>query len=520
MRLKFFRTLLILSFLLLSGTACAVRPAGAPLSATASPQPLARTPPVSPLAGVYAALDAYQPPHATPKILRALTSDIAGWLSNGGDPSLLPGLLRTLPKLQTVQPTVDRADLNGDGLEDVVVQTQLMGLPVLAFLQQGGGQYLGLTLPPAFDKPLPTLQSGFLARDLTGDRRPETVVTYTVPGGSQSTELLYVFRWDEINPALIFRADLITWAGPSAWALEPDPTAPGRLQFRLTYPYLYRDGFDQKMLPHPLGWQVWRWDDGAGRFVQAESGVDRERRADAPDIPVTARDRLLWHVHEAERAFRSGEYEAALEKYEQVLKIAEAWERGLGEPDWQGWARFRRGEILLLLGRTDEAQAQLRTVAEAYPDDSLGKLAAACLSGATEDTPDAPARCVAAMQRVRLGQPLDVQCGQRALCFPLDNMGILYPPVGIAAYLNAHPENDRNLQDIRVGLETVGFSVVSVLPAEGGNLEVRLEDFPLGCVLVRDSEGRWRPHRRPPVCLLHSSLWPGVCWPRVGEYEE
>lgn len=214
--------------------------------------------PAGPLAGVYAALDAYQPPHVTPEVLRALTSGIAGWLSNGGDPSLLPGLLRTLPQLQTVQSTVDWADFNGDGLEDVVVQTGLMGLPVLAFLRQEDGQYLGLALPPAFDDPLPTLQSGFMSSDLTGDGRPETVVTYTVSGGSSSTELLYVFRWEGTNPTLVFRADLITWAGPSAWALEPDPTAPDRQQFRLTYPHLYWDGFDHKLLPHPLGWQVWR----------------------------------------------------------------------------------------------------------------------------------------------------------------------------------------------------------------------------------------------------------------------
>ena len=72
---------------------------------------------------------------------------------------------------------MDQADLNGDGMEDVLVQTQLMGLPVLAFLQQEDGQYLGLALPPMLDEPLPTLGSGFLSRDLTSDGRPETVIT-------------------------------------------------------------------------------------------------------------------------------------------------------------------------------------------------------------------------------------------------------------------------------------------------------------------------------------------------------
>ncbi len=226
--------------------------------------------PAGPLAVACAALDAYQPPQATPEILQTLTSGIAGWLSSRNDPSLLPGLLRTFPKLQTTRPAVDQADLNGDGLGDVVVQTQLMGLPVLVFLQQEDGQYVGLTLPETFDEPLPTLESGFLTRDLPGDGRPETVVTSTVPGGSMSTELLYVFRWREVSPTLAFRADLITWAGPSAWTLQPDPTASGRQQFLLTYPHLYRDGFDHKMVNHPLGWQIWRWDEAAGYFVLAE----------------------------------------------------------------------------------------------------------------------------------------------------------------------------------------------------------------------------------------------------------
>ena len=76
-------------------------------------------------------------------------------------------VIRPVRVLMT-RPEVAQADLNGDGMEDVLVQTQLMGLPVLAFLQQEDGQHLGLTLPPMFDEPLPTLHSGFLSRDLTG----------------------------------------------------------------------------------------------------------------------------------------------------------------------------------------------------------------------------------------------------------------------------------------------------------------------------------------------------------------
>lgn len=474
------------------------------------------TAPAGPLAAACAALDAYQPPQATPEILRPLTSGIAGWLSSRNDPSFLPGLLRTFPKLQTTQPAVSRADLNGDGLEDVVVQTQLMGLPVLVFLRQEDGQYVGLTLPETFDEPLPTLQSGVLSGDLTGAGGPETVVTYTVPGGSMSTERLYVFHWREVSPALAFRADLITWAGPSAWALQPDPTAPGRQQFLLTYPHLYRDGFDHKLVNHPLGWQIWRWDEAAGYFVLAERGIDRERSGWGPDAPITMGDRLRWLINEAETMFRAGDYEVALEGYEKALIMAETWSRESGEPDWAGVARLRRGEILLLLGRTDEARSELRAVADTYADDLLGELAAACLAGAEEDSPDAPARCIAAIQPIQLWDRIEERCDRGALCFPLYSTGILYPPAGLTAYLNAHPELSRDPEAIRAGLEAIGFALDEVRQADGGNLWliVQAGGVPTEWALVRDADGRWRPYQ-PPACSS-----PRPCWPRVGGFEE
>ena len=491
-------------------------PPGETISPTTSPTSEGTPVPVGPMADVYAVLDTYEPPHASPETIAALTSGIARWLAQGNDPALLPALLRASPKLQMTRPEVAQADLNSDGMEDVLVQTQLMGLPVLAFLQQEDGQHLGLTLPPMFDEPLPTLHSGFLSRDLTGNGQPETVVTYTVPGGSMVTELLYVFRWREVSPTLVFRADLITWAGPSSWALQPDPTAPGRQQFLLTYPHLYWDGFDHKMVNHPLGWQIWRWDEAAGYFVLAEKGIDRERSGWGPEAPITMGDRLRWQINEAETAFRSGNYETAIEGYERVLAMAEGWSRESGEPDWAGVARFRRGEILLLVGRIGEGQAELRAVADAYADDLLGELAAACLSGTEEDSPDAPARCIAAMQQTQLWYRMEEHCGRGALCFPLYSTDILYPPAGLTAYLNTHPELSGDPEAVRAGLEAVGFTLDEVRRADGGSLWliVQAGGIPTEWTLVRDANGRWRPYQ-PPAC---SPLRP--CWPRVGGFEE
>ena len=486
-----------------------------PLGETVSPtiSPTTKGTPVTtgPMADVYAALDAYEPPYAWPETISALTSGIARWLAQGNDPALLPDLLSASPKLQTVRPETAQADLNGDGQEDVVVQTQLMGLPVLAFLRRGG-EYIALALPDQFEDYLPTLRSGFIVDDLTGDGLPETVITYTVQGGSNSTELLYVFRWHEVSPTLIFRADLITWAGPSTWTMQPDPTAPGRQQLVLTYPRIYRDGFDAKMVTHPLGWQVWRWDEGVGRFALAEKGVDLSRSADGPDVPVTASDRLRWWINEGETAFRAGDYEVALEKYGQALAMAETWSRQPYEPDWRGVARFRRGEILLLMGRSDEAWAELRAVAGTYAGDLLGELAAACLSGAgEEDSPDAPARCIAEMQKIHLWYLMDEQCGKSALCFPLYSISVLYPPAGLTAYLNAHPELGEDPEAVRAGLQLVGFVVESVRRAESDGLQLIIQTGgrTTEWTLARDASGRWQIYQ-PLDCPL------GFCWPRVG----
>ncbi|MBO9369470.1 MAG: tetratricopeptide repeat protein [Chloroflexi bacterium] len=488
---------------------------GETLSPTISPTPEGTLVPAGPMADVYAALDAYEPPYAWPETIAALTSGIARWLAQGNDPALLPDLLRASPKLQTVRPETAQADLNSDGQEDIVVQTQRMGLPVLAFLRQGG-EYTGLALPDRFDDYLPTLRSGFISDDLTGDGHPETVITYTVLGGSSSTELLYVFRWHDVSPTLIFRADLITWAGPSTWTMQPDPTAPGQQQLVLTYPYIYRDGFDHKMVTHPLGWQVWRWDEGVGRFVLAEKGVDLDHSADGPHIPVTISDRLRWETNEGETAFRAGDYEVALERYGKVLAMAETWSRESYEPDWRGVARFRRGEILLLMGRTEEARAEMRALAGTYAGDLLGELAAACLAGASDNnSPEAPARCIAAMQKINLWHLMDEQCGKGALCFPLYSTGVLYPPAGLTAYLNAYPELGEDPEAVRVGLQSVGFIVERVQRTESGNLwmVVQAGGTPTEWTLARDASGQWRPHW-PPACPSE------FCWPVVGGWDE
>jgi len=269
----------------------------------------------------------------------------------------------------------------------------------------------------------------------------------------------------------VFHARLISWAGPSSWVSEPDPLHPGKRQIVLTYPHLYFDsGFDHKMLNHPLGRQVWRWDTDAGRFVLAEKTVDMEQSGWGTEgLPITVEDRLRWLTNEGEAAFRAGEYEVAVQRYEQVLALAAAenWTPEHSQPDWPGYVRLRRAETLALMGRSGEALAEMQAVTEDYAGDLLGELATAFLSGYGDGSArDAPARGVAALQTLGAGLYhyfYHEEC--KALCFPLEAAGILYPGAGLAAYLDAHPEMAGDARALQAGLREIGF------PAE----DVRLE---------------------------------------------
>ena len=68
-------------------------PPGETISPTTSPTSEGTPVPVGPMADVYAVLDTYEPPHASPETIAALTSGIARWLAQGNDPALLPALL-------------------------------------------------------------------------------------------------------------------------------------------------------------------------------------------------------------------------------------------------------------------------------------------------------------------------------------------------------------------------------------------------------------------------------------------
>lgn len=386
-----------------------------------------------PFARSEAVLADYEPLQGVAAVVRALSQDCGAWLSAGHDPATLSTVLNTLPKLATAGVEIHTVDLNGDGLPDVVIQPQFLGLPVLACLEQTEKTYTchPLPAPNTLGSDLLTMQSGVVSQDLVGDGHPETVITYTVQGGSSWTELVYVFDWEEMrSPMLVFHATLVNWAGASTWELEPEPGSPGRRQIVLTYPHLYDHGFDHKMVNHPLGRQVWRWDGREGRFVLIEETVDMSQSGWGPERKITAEDQLRWLTNAAETAFRFGRLDEALQGCDKALAFAaaESWGPARDQPDWVGFLRFRRAQTLARLGRAVEAQRSLEAVGSEYAGDLLGELAAAFLAGYGDGSgPDPTDAACAALQ------PLDQRLrehfhrdGEGALQFPMTASGVLW----------------------------------------------------------------------------------------------
>jgi hypothetical protein len=485
--------------------------------------PTATPAPPDPLTTAQEALAAYQPASDAQPVVSALSLSIAEWLGAGGDPAALALALTTASDLGEAAASVTKADLTGDGQEDVVVRIPVMGLPLLVFVRDGLGPpgFAGVALPPDFDSirtdfPLETTEidkPALQLEDLTGDGMPEVLFASMFAGASNYRLRPEAYRWQDGDFRLIFAADLVSWAGRSDYALEPDPTGKGSLQIVLTYPHLYNHGFDHKMINHPPGQQVWRWRPEAGRYVLFEKEVDLEHNSGG--LPAAASDRLRWLTNEGEEAFRAGQYEEAIARYEEVLRRAEAedWQPGGDEADWRAYAAFRRAEALLLLARPDEGLPALEAVVTDMEGDLLGDLARAFLQGyGSGEDPDAAARGVAAMQGGDLYAHLYYE-RPGALRFPMEASGILYPGAGMAAYLNAHPDLAGDLPALRAGLAEIGFQVGGVLADENGDLSIIVplpnRSYAYGqdsWVLAVDGD-RW--HVSLPVS---EGEWPVVGW--------
>jgi hypothetical protein len=528
-------------------------------STEVSPPPAG--PAVNDLSTVRAALAAHQPITDTRPTVAGLLDHIAPWLAAGGDLAELETALEQAATqneaigIKTGPVRVMAQDLTGDARDDVVVHVPVIGLPLLVFVDEKE-TFAGYALPPNYAEtlihswPVDTAltlwgmpQPPLELVDLTGDGVAEILLTYLFPGGSAFHLQPIVFQWHAGDFRPVFAAHLVNWAGQAGLALETDPTGAGGRQIVLRYPYLYGDGFDHKMVNHPLGEEIWRWSESAGRFARAEARVDLERSDWGPDDPPTTGDQLRWFTNEGEHAFRHGDYDAALRWYNQALGLAaaEGWAPGDEDPDWLGYAAFRRAEALLLHGGQDpdvpagyapDGLTAMQAVAEAYQGDVLGELANAFLDGyAGGSDEDAGAGGVAAMQSVDLYTHFYYEGSNEpgALRFPMDAGGVLYPGAGLAAYLMAHPDLADDPEALSDGMIKAGFAAEEVEEAQGGQVQIglRLPDAPnadgrLAFWTLAEGAAGWQvvrcdthPYRDFDSLLLDRSAE----WPVAGDFQ-
>ncbi len=395
----------------------------------------------------------------------ALQRDMEAWLEAGNDPAGLREALSIVPLIDPATVEVNSTDLDGDGRNEVVLRG-LWGNPLFTICKSGSfGTNCSTLLSFWFPEEWTIVGSALIPQELNGVGGRELIITTTIMASEGARiEDMEVFSLDDDGDPFqqIFMASLEDWAGPARWKLEPDPTAPGQQQFVLTAPHIYGNGFEDRQLNHPLERQVWRWNWTDAQFALAEEEVDTERSGRGVDVPVTAGDRLWWKTNEAETAFRGGDYEAALERYEQIIVLAEGWTPSATEPDWAAYARFRRGECLALLGRAGEGRAELSALAEEYRGDMLGTLAASFLAAyGGGSAPDAAARGVAALPTAELYAHFSAE-GSGSLQSPLNAPGILFPGAGLVDYLNAHPELTADMTALQAGLQEAGFAAEQV----------------------------------------------------------
>jgi hypothetical protein len=385
------------------------------------------------------------------KLTEALKRVIPAWLATRADPvrplhQQAEVLERLRADLMAVGLTglrdeaISIADVNDDGLDDLLLVPGWNGLPVLVFIagQEGmTAQSLPLNAPVGLEWLIP---GGARIQDVTGEGRPATVVTYTIPGASAVTEKLYILHWPETTPESLFEATLISWAGLSTWEFQPHN---GAQDIVLAYPAMSFSTYDHKLLPHQTGTQIWRHSPALGRY---------EKVAESLTPPTTQRQQ----INQGELAFQRGDYEAALLAFQRVLADTTLIASDDNEPemDWPTYARLRSGELLALLGRPGEARAELASV---EGEGTLSQLARTFLQA--YQGPDGAVKAMAALHAIDLYEVVYADSSPD-FRFPFNAFTFYYPGVTVAAYLDTHPEAaSSDAQKLIAGLQAMGLPI-------------------------------------------------------------
>jgi hypothetical protein len=331
---------------------------------------------------------AYNPKREARESLYAdFSADLAEYLEETVDSSqpletqatVLAQLIRDLPGSILADPALSKAiaiNLNPAISAELVVAPDLDGDPVFYARHTTAGwqvtqvptEWEGHSVAAGIFCDVDMLE----ARDVTGDGRPEIIPALHYRGNNWGEHYHRILQWDGERFATVFSATLL-WAS-NQWAdLHFEPHATGQ-DIVITYSVTADTpiwGWE-KGSPFPEGTQHWRWDPESDRYVLWSAAVET-----AP-----------WHygwwtgglpfppfeiLSKSDIAFRSGDYQAALEGYEAFLAdeaIQELLEFPFADDDPYAdvtailvdYPRLRAGLCYALLDEPDKARRMLDAI--------------------------------------------------------------------------------------------------------------------------------------------------------------
>lgn len=171
-------------------------------------------------------------------------------------PILIDELRNALDLSPLGKPQVTVGDADGDQRLDMLVTIPAAGLPAFIIRHVPEG-FIGYQVPKpagiATDGPI-VLQR---VDDLNGDGVPELVLTTQIVGASALNTLISVARWDGQAFKTVLQTGISDWAGPTGWGFVKEN---GRETLVTTCPAL--GPYDHKLLPHPQLTRIFRWQAG------------------------------------------------------------------------------------------------------------------------------------------------------------------------------------------------------------------------------------------------------------------
>jgi hypothetical protein len=308
------RRILVLA-LLAALTACSLlKPATVP---TASPLP------ASPLIlstleeGLCVPTQAHEPPY--PASFEEYPQEVLSYLNNGGE----------LNVLNTKDSYANVGDLTGDGKNDVLVAVTsaeaetIPALGTLLIYNCLGGQYvLAFDLTP--DSAYYGAPTIHFVQDMNADGKAEAVVSTSTCGASTCFEQEQILAWngtayenvlDGASDDLPYPDVKMRDAGDGKYALEVTGTGFGSVG---AGPYRVRT-------------RTWSYDPASSRWMVSGEALEPPRYR-------------IHALHDADAAFRAGDYETAIALYQRVINdqaLLDWVDPPLEQADLGAYARFK-----------------------------------------------------------------------------------------------------------------------------------------------------------------------------------